>query len=84
MAIRDFMTLGIGGRRHIQPDFAVTKLVTVLIFAIFCPEGISRGLDKASIAANFSIGWLGGDRARERGVRRRIACCRRQPNLTPS
>ena len=24
------------------------------------------------------------DRARERGVRRRIACCRRQPNLTPS
>ena len=61
MAIRDFMTLGIGGRRHIQPDFAVTKLVTVLIFAIFCPEGIARGLDKASIAANCSIGWLGGN-----------------------
>ena len=61
MAIRDFMTLGIGGRRHIQPDFAVTKLITVLIFAIFCPEGIARGLDKASIAANFSIGWLGGN-----------------------
>ena len=60
MAIRDFMTLGIGGRWQIQPDFAVTKLVTVLIFAIFCPEGIARGLDKASIAANFSIGWLGG------------------------
>lgn len=28
MAIRDFMTLGIGGRWQIQPDFAVTKLVT--------------------------------------------------------
>ena len=26
----------------------------------------------------------GNDRARERGVRRRITCCRRQPNLTPS
>ena len=60
MAIRDFMTLGIGGGWQIQPDFAVTKLATVLIFAIFCPEGIARGLDKASIASNFSIGWLGG------------------------
>ena len=69
MAIRDFMTLGIGGRWQFQPDFAVTKLVTVLIFAIFCPEGIARGLNKASIAANFSIGWLGGGSAQRCGVR---------------
>lgn len=61
MTIRDFMTLGIDRRWQIQPDCVVTKLVTVLIFAIFCPEGIARGLDKASIAANFSIGWLGGN-----------------------
>lgn len=61
MTIRDFMTLGIDRRWQIQPDCAVAKLVTVLIFAIFCPEGIARGLDKASIAANFSIGWLGGN-----------------------
>ena len=61
MTIWGIMALKIDGTKQIQPDFAVTKLVTVLIFAIFCPEGIARGLDKASIAANFSIGWLGGN-----------------------
>ena len=35
VAIRGFIALEIGGRWQIQPDFAVTKSVTVLIFAIF-------------------------------------------------
>lgn len=33
---------------------------------------------------NYGDELIARDRARERGVRRRIACCRRQPNLTPS
>ena len=34
------MTLEIGESGQFQLDFAVTKSVTVLIFAIFCPLGI--------------------------------------------
>ena len=37
-----------GGSGHFQSDFAVTKFVTVLIFAIFCPLGIARGQSKLS------------------------------------
>lgn len=35
------MTLEIGESGQFQLDFAVTKIVTVLIFAIFCPLGIA-------------------------------------------
>lgn len=35
MTIWDIMALKIDGTKQIQPDFAVAKLVTVLIFAIF-------------------------------------------------
>lgn len=34
------MALEIGESGQFQLDFAVTKIVTVLIFAIFCPLGI--------------------------------------------
>lgn len=34
------MALEIGEGGQFQLDFAVTKIVTVLIFAIFCPLGI--------------------------------------------
>lgn len=37
-----------GGSGHFQSDFAVTKFVTVLIFAIFCPLGIARSQSKLS------------------------------------
>ncbi len=43
MTIWGIMALKIDGTKQIQPDFAVTKLVTVLIFAIFCPLGIAEG-----------------------------------------
>lgn len=35
MTIWGIMALRIDGTKQIQPDFAVTKLVTVLIFVIF-------------------------------------------------
>lgn len=47
MTIRGFMELEIGGRGQFQRDFAATKLVAVLIFGIFCPRGIVRGLVEA-------------------------------------
>lgn len=37
------MALEIGGSGQFKLDFAVTNLVTVLIFAIFCPLAISVG-----------------------------------------
>ena len=37
------MALEIGESGQFQLDFAVTKIVTVLIFAIFCPLGIVWG-----------------------------------------
>ncbi len=40
-----------GGSGHFQSDIAVTKFVTVLIFAIFCPLGIARRPIKALQAA---------------------------------
>ena len=38
-----FMALEIGESGQFQRDFAVTKIVTVLIFAIFCTSGVVRG-----------------------------------------
>ena len=38
------MALKIDGTKQIQPDFAVTKLVTVLIFAIFLTKGYRKGV----------------------------------------
>ena len=55
MTIWGIMALKIDGTKQIQPDFAVTKLVAVLIFAIFCPRDIARGLDKASIVFEIPI-----------------------------
>ena len=37
------MALEIGESGQFQQDFAVTKIVAVLIFAIFCPLGIVGG-----------------------------------------
>ena len=55
MTIWVIMALKIDGTKQIQPYFAVTKLVTVLIFALFA-HGISqRGLDKASIVFEIPI-----------------------------
>jgi len=41
--IQGSTALEIGESGHSKLDFAVTKSVTVLIFAIFCPLGIVGG-----------------------------------------
>ena len=43
---------------HFRLDFAVTKLVTVLIFATFCPQGIRKGPRQAS-NGTMTTTWLG-------------------------
>ena len=44
MANRDFAALKIGGKKQIQPDFAATKFVAVLIIAIFLTKGYRKGV----------------------------------------
>ena len=60
------MELVIGGSGQFQLDFAVANLVTVLIFAIFCPLGIvglnqsfPNGRERADRQQYLVCGWRG-------------------------
>ena len=58
MRISGFQILKIVQIAQFGCDFAVTKIVAVLIFATFCPQGIRKGSRQAS-NGTIATTWLG-------------------------